>query len=273
MNTKIKQGKIILLGFYLSGIIIGGGILALPFVSRDLGLPFLILLLILFGVLFHRIYIRIIDSVGYALRGIAKIEPGLSIYDYSMSVSGLNRFGRWAFAIGLFLYIIPADIVYILYGMKSILDLSCLLSTEIDEILLIAGISIAIITITITWYFVKYKTYYLTLHTSFLIKFILMLSIWISSIGILGLISGNVSKIILSVMLYTSALVIAEFFPEKTLGAYHDIYDIHDLVPKHKVSSYLTITKIFLILLIPTIGFILIVSRIGPPKSIPLVPS
>lgn len=273
MGANAKRGRIILLGFYISGIIIGGGILALPFVARDLGLPFLLLLLVLFGVLFHRIYLRIIDSVGYALCDVAKVRPGLSIYDYSMSISNVGRFGRLAFTVGLLLYIVPANIVYILYGMKSIIDLSELLNVEADEILLLVGIIITTTTILITWHLVKHKKYYLTLHDSFLIKFILMLSIWLASVGALGFVSGRDSKIILSVTLYALALIVAEFFPEKVLKAYHDIYDIDDLIPKHKVLSYLTMVKILLILLIPMIGFVLIVSRIGPTETIPLVPS
>lgn len=66
---NIQRSKDILLGFYIAGIVIGGGILALPFVARDLGLPLLIILLVLFGWLFHKIYLRIVDSIGISLKG------------------------------------------------------------------------------------------------------------------------------------------------------------------------------------------------------------
>ena len=252
----------ILLGFYVAGIIIGGGILALPFVARDLGLPLLVLLLVTFGVVFHIIYIRIIDSIGVPIRDAAKVKPGLQLYDYAMERSDIGKFGKMAFTMGLLLYIIPADIVYVLYGMKSIIMLSKMLSGVALWFMVLLGL-IGMIMVFVFLHYVVARKGLLYLGDAFVIKLSLMVSIWIASIGGVGIIEGMTCKVIFSATCFSASLIVGQVFPERVYPVISDIYDIQDLIPKHKVASYLTIVKVLLILLIPMAAFFIIVSSMG----------
>ena len=262
----------ILLGFYISGIIIGGGILALPFVARDLGLPLLLFFLVFFGVVFHRIYVRIIDSIGWSVRGAAKVPPGLYLYDYAMERSGLGKFGHVAFTLGLMLYVIPADVVYVTYGMKSIVMLAVILGREIDFLLVIIGGVVISIILLCSFYLARIRRRYFSLRESFTLKFLLMISLWILAVGLVGMIRNILLDIITSISLYALSLVIGFFFPEKVFSISFDIYDVDDILPYHKVSSYLTILKVSLILVIPIVAFLLILMSAGIMGSIVLRP-
>ena len=261
-----------LLGFYISGIIIGGGILALPFVAGDLGLPLLVLFLVLFGIIFHEIYARIIDSIGWSVKDAAKVRPGLQLYDYAMEKSDLRRYGRKAFTLGLMLYVIPADVVYITYGMKSILMLASIFGSEIDMVLVIMGAIIVVAILLFSLYLARIRRRYFGLGDTFLAKFLLMISLWVLAIGLVGIIENVFIDILASTCLFALSLIVGFFFPERIFNISFDVYDVDDILPYHKVSSYLTILKITLILAIPIIAFILIVMNIGIVNTLAIRP-
>lgn len=189
-----------------------------------------------------------------------------------MEYSNLGKNSRRAFSIGLLLYVVPADIVYVLYGMKSILALSILLSETVDNFFIVLG-SLLCLTILIVSYHAFYRRkILLSLHKIFMFKFALMVAVWIVGLGIVGITNSPTLSIVLAGLFFFISLIIAEFFPEKVFRIPLDIYDLSDLLPRHKVSSYLTIIKISLVLLIPFIGFILIHRMAGYVGSIPIYP-
>jgi len=264
--------KVLLLGLYITGIIIGGGILALPFVAMDAGLPILIFLLVLFGAMFYIMYIRILNSVAYYIKGIAKIRPGLEIFDYALEKSGLAKYGKMMFTVGLALYVIPADIVYMLYGMKSIVALSEILDISADIALIAVGLVSLLFVVVCSAYVVRIKRRYVGPHESFLMKISMMLSIWLIGIGALRFIGSYPAKVAIAVMVFCSSILIGEYFPDRVFRISYDIYDLGDLEPKHKVGSYLTLAKVILILMIPIVAFILIVTTSGIAQGIPIAP-
>ncbi len=268
----MSRYRVLMLGLYITGIIIGGGILALPFVAMDAGLPILLVLLIIFGIVFYAAYIRILNGVAYTIRGAAKVRPGLELFDYTLEKSGLGKYGRKMFAVGLALYVVPADIVYILYGMKSMIQLSEILDVVTESILGVYGILASFCIFICSAYMARAKRRYLEPHESFIIKLLLMISLWVAGIGTIRLIENYALKVVFAVMIFCASLLIGEYFPDRVFRLSYDIYDLEDLQPKHKVGSYLTLMKIMLILSVPIIAFILMVTSGGIVTNTPLIP-
>lgn len=275
MNYRDKglRSKITLLGFYCAGIIVGGGILALPFVAIDTGIFSLVLLLIVFGIIFYLIYVRLLDSISVAIKDSVVIKPGLVIYDEGLRYSGLRMFGGITFTIGLALYTIPADIVYILYGFKSLMQLSSYVSLDIFVFLLCLGFIMLLLTILL-FYIVRMKTPLLNLSVyELILKLLLLTSLWIITIDVLTIFSSEEVKIIFAAAAFAFSLLIGEFFPEKLWRTRISMPIEEDVVPRHVAGAYLSIFKITLIIITPMIAFSIIVLNGYVTLDISLLPS
>lgn len=264
--------KSVVLGFYIAGIIIGGGILALPFVARDTGLPLLLILLVLFGILFHLIYVRTLDSIAEISKDVVKFRSGQELFDYALIASNLEKYGKLAFTVGLALYVIPADIVYVLYGMKSLLELSKLLGIVVDEILVFLGLVGIVLIVIGTFGYVEEKKHVVRPEIGFALKLILLLLLWILGIGLVGFVASREVAIILAVSLFGISLLVGAFFPERIFKTHYEEYAVEDIIPRHKVSAVLTMIKISLIIAIPLVAFLIIYSLSGLYSNVPIFP-
>ena len=99
-----------ILGLYLTSIIIGAGILALPLKAAKIGLIPMLLLIVFFARFFYEAYKRIIE----ASLGLQHVD--LSTYDEVLKKAGLGLFGRLSLEYGMLIYVIPADVVYTLFS-------------------------------------------------------------------------------------------------------------------------------------------------------------
>ncbi len=257
MNNK----KSLILAFYCIGIIVGGGILALPLVSIDTGAIALIALLIILGIVFYLIYLRLLQSVSTALRGKIVLRTGLTLYDEGLRYSGLARFGGLAFTIGLALYTLPADLVYVLYGMKSLLQLSLYASFNTILEMLFIGITIIFASLIIFTVYSKKEIFTGTTSLDLVLKISLMIGIWAITIGLLGLTASSELKVTLATTAFVISLIIGEYYPERFFKARIGLRIEDDVLPRHKASSYLTIFKISLIIGTPLIAFLILLQQ------------
>lgn len=265
---KVPKTNIFLLSIYVSGIIVGGGILALPFVALDTGLILLIALLALLAVIFSIAYSRILDAVSLSVPR-ERSKVGLILYDYALDNSELRRWGHLAFTIGIILYVYPADIVYILYGLKSIIQLSGY----------VYGVQVILASLGLIGLFLLISTSrYLRRPTplmGLLSKLLFMTLIWVISIYVASFISDRSTLIILSSLGFTVSLIGGEYFPDKLVregyknNLLKENYEIH---PRHKAQAVLTIFKLTLITIIPIIAFALIALSLKLPSLPPLLP-
>ena len=261
----------LVLAFYGAGIIVGGGILALPFVAIDSGLLFLILSLVFLAFLFSIIYWRILDSVALATTEAetkANGELGLVYYDLALEASNLGKWGRVAFSTGLILYVIPADIVYILYGMKSIIQLSKYF-IDFKTIPLTLAMIILFIALILTHVFKDEPTPSKTLA----IKLLIMSAIWSLSIAV-ATTFGEIGFTI-GIIGFSLSVIVGEFFPEKFFGGVkNNVFEIEsgEVLPRHKAQAYLTFFKIFLIISVPILALIIIYLSKSLPSPPPLFP-
>ncbi len=275
MSAKDQKDRlrILILGFYSAGIIVGGGILALPFVAIDTGSIMLVLLLIAFACVFYVIYTRMLDSISAYLKEISKIKPGLILYDEGLRRSGLRLYGHLAFTLGILLYVIPADIVYILYGLKSLIQLASYISYEQSFLVLMIGIILFALTVV---FFVRLRRMIIYKNATsyeFFLKLLLMISLWIITIGILKFVFTNsVVEIILGSLAFTVSLIIGEFFPEKFWKMYISLPINENILPTHKVGAYMSAFKLVLITLTPILAFIIISMRGALSTSMPIFP-
>jgi len=271
-QEKDMRAKLVILGFYSAGIIVGGGILALPFVAMDTGSIMLILLLIAFGLIFYVIYNRMLDSISACLRGVSVIKPGLVLYDAGLIESGLEKYGKLAFTIGILLYVVPADIVYILYGLKSLIQLSSYVNYyQIYQVLFIGLVVMFIVSVL----FMRFRKLVLISDASsyeLVLKLLLMISIWVLTIGLLKYACCSEIKIAMGASAFALSLIIGEFFPERFKKASISMPVAEDVLPRHKAGAYMSVFKLLLITLTPFLAFLIIASRASLSTNIPLFP-
>ncbi len=254
----MRDKKTIILAFYCTGIIVGGGILALPLVSIDTGALLLIILLILLGIIFYLIYLRLLDSVSSALKDKIVLHTGLILYDEGLKYSNLTRYGVLAFTIGLALYTLPADLVYILYGMKSLMQLATLITFNYEPFIMITGIVITLATVLFAVIYFS-KTIYTGLSgLELLTKMLLMIGIWIFTIGLINLIKDHSLQIITATSAFSISLIISEYFPEHLFRTRINLDSRENILPRHKASAYLTIFKLSLIIGTPVVAFMVL---------------
>ncbi|MGQ4892918.1 MAG: GerAB/ArcD/ProY family transporter [Candidatus Njordarchaeia archaeon] len=271
MRGNISTKTRLLLAIYTTGIIVGGGILALPFVALDSGLIFLVLLMVALAFIFNIIYWRILESVSVSNMGEKEgSELGLIAYDKSLEASGLLKWGKLTFTISIFLYVYPADIVYILYGMKSIIDLSRFVASEL-YLLLGTDIILAILLIAIFQSYRIKLSYLLALET----KLLAMSIIWVTTLIIVSLTNFNI--VITSALGFAISLIVGEYFPERIYSGSdkHIVAENHEkveILPRHKAQSILTIFKLVLIVSVPIIALFLIISTAGINFTAPIWP-
>ncbi len=271
-REKIPVSVKLILAIYTTGIIVGGGILALPFVALDSGILFLIAIMVILAIIFNVIYWRILEGVSINLTGeISASELGLLSYDKALEKSGLRKWGRIAFSIGIFLYVYPADIVYMLYGLKSIIELSkYFYESYIIPILVI--ILIVILNYVVLKFYEKRKSDILAL----IIKLLLMSLIWLISITLIAFYRMNM--VVISAFSFAISLIIGEYLPEHIYGE-SDIQmilnnvDKIEIIPRHSAQSILTVFKLMLIILVPLAAFVLITSSVGLNFTTPLWPN
>jgi len=267
-NSEVPKSNIFLLSIYAAGIIVGGGILALPFVALDTGLILLVALLSLLAVVFCVVYSRILDAVSISVpREGSKI--GLILYDHALENSDLFKWGRLAFTIGIILYVYPADIVYVLYGLKSIIQLSNYVY-GVQVILSSSGL-ISLFLLASTFRYLKKPTPLMGL----LSKLLFMTLIWVISIYAVSYVSNRSIIVIASSLGFTISLIGGEYFPdilirEKTVNnLVEEEYEIH---PRHKAQAVLTIFKLTLVTTIPIMAFSMIAMASKLPSLPPLFP-
>ncbi|MEX2688708.1 MAG: hypothetical protein Q6351_000035 [Candidatus Njordarchaeum guaymaensis] len=243
-----------LLAFYIAGIIVGGGILALPFVAINSGLIPVIMFLVIFAIIFMKIYERVIKSV-ILTEGITKNKAfGLGLYIDAMRLSGLGKIAILTFTIGLLMYVFPADLIYIIYGAKSINLLA--MGNYFSMPLVAIGIILMSIVVYIVSQFRKEQKD-LTPIKAMILKIIMMLSIWIFSTALLSLLSFSINLTLFSAILFTFSSIIGEFFPEKFITITKDKNE--EIHPRHQSSALLTVFKIFSIISVALMGLLIIV--------------
>ncbi len=268
-SNEAVTSKILLLAIYSTGIIIGGGILALPFVALDSGIIFLMFILIILAVVFIVIYNRILESISYSLKDAEGKDIGLQTYDYALLKSGLKKWGKIAFTIGIILYVYPADIVYILYGLKSIIELSNYLT--INSSIFLATLLLTVIFLSISYY--SYSRNFSPI-SALLSKLFMMAIIWLVSISIV-LSIGESLRVIMASLGFTISVIVGEYFPERTkhieIVEKDDEAD-YEILPRHKAQAILTVFKVTLIVLVPLLAFYLIYTKAGLAQSASLFP-
>lgn len=254
----MPKKEILLLALYCTGIIVGGGILALPLVSIDTGIIFLIFLLVILGYVFYLIYLRLLDSVGAALRDKVIFRTGLILYEEGLKYSNLMKYGSIAFTIGLALYTLPADIVYVLYGMKSLIQLSSVVTLNHHFEIMFIGLIMTAIIISSTIIYYRRIVYTEFRSIDLVLKILLMVSVWTATTSLIGLINSYDSKVIIASAAFSFSLIISEYFPESFLKNKINLNLQEDILPRHKASSYLTIFKLSLIIGTPILACVII---------------
>ena len=238
-DTKVP---ILLLALYSSGIIIGGGILALPFTALNTGVLGCILLLVGFAIVFNYTYWRILGVITDTLKHVGEVTE--SLYDLAIDYSGLGAVGKIAFDLGLLMYTIPADFVYILYGSKSMCELHELLPQN------------TILYAFVIWLFICLilsALYVVGIHLVSMVKISAIVTIWL--LGIL------ISRSFYSAVIFFSiSLLFLRYFPEKFKKPKMKEVKTNKIIilPHHESSAWFTLVKILLICATPIAGLILV---------------
>ena len=243
-----------LLALYLSSIIIGAGILALPLKAARIGLIPMIILTIFFGYFFYEAYKRIIEaSIG--IEG----HIDLSTYDKVLERASLGKAARISLEYGMILYIVPADVVYTLFSASRYVKLSEL-SRDSRGFLLYFILS-AIIGYLIAIAMMRHEK---------ASKFFALLAT--RSLSVLILYALKLSyraALALGSVLFMLTMLVGEYFPEYFVGEPEEITikegEIH---PRHYVAAIYTIFKILFVLGIAFFSFLVVLYYRALPKDI-----
>ncbi|GEM_PF-3106627 len=236
-----------ILGLYLTSIIIGAGILALPLKAAKIGLIPMLALIAIFAYLFYEAYKRIIEaSLGFE-------HVDLSTYDKILIASGMPRFGRLSLEYGMIVYVIPADVVYTLFSATRFYKLAELTRENVrflyaEVLSLILGSVLAILFIHRSEVISKFFAFLAGRSFSILLLYVLRLS--------------KVASLILGSVLFMLVMFLGEYFPEILLGEvrvederFTRSGEIH---PRHYVAALYTIFKVAFVIAIAILSIVVI---------------